>query len=416
MTWNGAGTDPFTRTYTYETLNRLSGLSDSTNGNGCPGLSWSYDAWGNRTAQTITAGGCRAWSQAYNGSNQITGYTYDAAGNVTSDGSYTYYYDAEGRIIQVGGTLGTCSTAIWCYYYDPMGNRIRQVQGGTAFDMILDLQHNVVSEYNTGGVGWSKGYVYLGNQLLAEYGDGTTYFVQGDHQGSARVLTKPDQTIADAMDYLPFGEQLAGYTVTTHKFTGYDRDYVTGNDYARARFYGYRAGSFLTPDPAGTSATCLFNPQTQNRYVYVTDNPLNETDPTGLCGDGDNSDCGGIGISIPFFPGGGGAPPAAPTPLPIFGGFNPVSLLQAASCQAQYDECVHQANDALGSCVRFTAKVGGFCLLGCGFLCPLQPEACLPCIVMCARAAGVIAATCIARYAVERTYCFVRFRLLCREE
>jgi hypothetical protein len=30
----------------------------------------------------------------------------DAAGNLTSDGSHTYFYDAENRLIQVGGTLG----------------------------------------------------------------------------------------------------------------------------------------------------------------------------------------------------------------------------------------------------------------------------------------------------------------------
>ena len=87
-----------------------------------------------------------------------------------------------------------------------------------------------------------------------------------------------------------------------------------------ARHYSSQFGRFLQPDPAGTSATCLFNPQTQNRYVYVTDNPLNHTDPTGLCGDGDNSDCGGIGITLPIFPGGGGSEqPAPPTPHPVFG-------------------------------------------------------------------------------------------------
>jgi RHS repeat-associated protein len=108
-------------------------------------------------------------------------------------------------------------------------------------------------------------------------------------------------------------------------FTTYKRD---GNDYAMARDCVFRLGRFLTPDPAGNSATCPFNPQTQNRYAYVTDNPVNRTDPTGLCGDGDNSDCGGIGISLPIFPGGGGSEaPAPPTPHPIFSELNPLLAL-----------------------------------------------------------------------------------------
>jgi hypothetical protein len=80
--------------------------------------------------------------------------------------------------------------------------------------------------------------------------------------------------------------------------------------------------SFLTPDPAGRLATCPYNPQTQNRYVYVADNPLNHTDPSGLCGDLFSGDCGGINIWFPVIPTGGGTDhPAAPTPHPIFGDF-----------------------------------------------------------------------------------------------
>ena len=33
-----------------------------------------------------------------------TGYGYDAAGDVTSDGPHTYTYDAEGRISSVSGS------------------------------------------------------------------------------------------------------------------------------------------------------------------------------------------------------------------------------------------------------------------------------------------------------------------------
>ena len=80
------------------TLNRLNGASNSTNGNPRPGFCWSYDAWGDRAAQTITSGCCGSWSASFSGSNQIanTGYAYDAAGNLTNDGTHWPTGTAEG--------------------------------------------------------------------------------------------------------------------------------------------------------------------------------------------------------------------------------------------------------------------------------------------------------------------------------
>jgi YD repeat-containing protein len=53
------------------------------------GLSWSYDRYGNRLAQTVTTGRAFANSVAVDPTtNRITtaGYAYDAAGNITNDG------------------------------------------------------------------------------------------------------------------------------------------------------------------------------------------------------------------------------------------------------------------------------------------------------------------------------------------
>ncbi len=132
-----------------------------------------------------------------------------------------------------------------------------------------------------------------------------------------------DQSVAACNDFLPFGEQLfypgcsAGSIDNTHKFTGYERDAETdpgngtGNDYAFARYYGSRYGSFFSGDPMGGDPS---DPQTLNRYPYVRNNPLTLTDPSGMCADfvGDDSDCGGgvqIGFGIGLGSGGWGPPP-----------------------------------------------------------------------------------------------------------
>ena len=79
---------------------------------------------------------------------------------------------------------------------------------------------------------------------------------------------------------------------TEHHFTGKERDAESGNDYFLARYYGNSMGRFLSPDPiAGT----LANPQSLNRYIYVLNNPLVLTDPTGMIVDWKDSDKGDDG-------------------------------------------------------------------------------------------------------------------------
>lgn len=69
------------------------------------------------------------------------------------------------------------------------------------------------------------------------------------------------------------------YTPTANKFTGKERDSESGLDNFGARYFGSSMGRFMSPDPLAGHTE---DPQTLNRYVYVRNNPLNLTDPTGL--------------------------------------------------------------------------------------------------------------------------------------
>jgi len=105
--WTATGAQALNRAYTYDHLNRLQTMSSTGDPSGCTGYSWTYDAWGNRTAQTGTSGtNCNQASTGYNTKNQITsptGYQYDANGNLTNDAVHTYTYDAENRLVSVDG-------------------------------------------------------------------------------------------------------------------------------------------------------------------------------------------------------------------------------------------------------------------------------------------------------------------------
>ena len=184
------------------------------------------------------------------------------------------------RLVSINGGAGAS------YVYDADGKRVsRSAAGLPTRDFIYDLGGNVVAEWQPTGFMqgfWGIGYVYLGGQMVAQYSNSTTYFVHKDHLGSTRLLTKMDKSVQDSMDYLPYGEQIAGDTTTNHKFTGKERDIESGLDYFGARYYGSNMGRFQTPDPSGLLAQNPMYPQSWNLYVYARNNPLIYIDPDGL--------------------------------------------------------------------------------------------------------------------------------------
>ncbi len=94
-------------------------------------------------------------SEAATVQNRLTGFTYDAAGNMTQNGTVTYTYDAENRLT---------STAGYTYVYDADGNRVEKCNvtpcptsgtngtlywRGTGSDTLdeTDLSGNALEEY-----------------------------------------------------------------------------------------------------------------------------------------------------------------------------------------------------------------------------------------------------------------------------
>jgi len=122
----------------------------------------------------------------------------------------------------------------------------------------------------------------------------TLYYVLKDHLGSASVVTDASGTILGENRYFPFGEtRVATGTILTDKlFTGQREMAGLGIYHFNARFYSPKLGRFLSAD---TIVPSYANPQSLNRFSYVTNNPLRYIDPTGhrACGDGEAVDCDG---------------------------------------------------------------------------------------------------------------------------
>ena len=125
--------------------------------------------------------------------------------------------------------------------------------------------------------------------LTGASGLGVHYY-HADHLGSARLMTDASGNQTWSATYLPFGQEWNPQATTNHyKFTGYERDSESSLDYATARHYSSNFARFMSPDPLSGSPG---NPQSWNRYSYVNNNPLNATDPSGMCSEEDGySDC-----------------------------------------------------------------------------------------------------------------------------
>jgi RHS repeat-associated protein len=159
--------------YTYDPLQRLK-TANTTGSTNYPawGLSWTYDQYGNRTQQIVTAGSAPGNPSPLTinaSTNHITssGYGYDAAGNMTSDGNNTLTYDAEGRVISASNGGGSGS-----YNYSGGSVRVHQVSttsSGTTTSNSIYLGSNLIGQYDnqSGALGEN---IFLGGQRIAAVG------------------------------------------------------------------------------------------------------------------------------------------------------------------------------------------------------------------------------------------------------
>jgi RHS repeat-associated protein len=304
--------------------------------------------------------------------NHITtsGYTYDAAGNMTNDSYHTYTYDAEGNVTQVDGG----STAQ--YVYDVFNRRIHVQTPSATTEYTYDYAGRRISSWlspNNTGV---EGRIYWdGQQFGYRSSDGTTYFDHQDTLGTERMRTDFGAGAGSSYASLPWGDGysatigLAGADQDNEHFAGMEQDENTSNvpmsEHAQFRQYSFLQGRWLAPDPDMGSYD-LSNPQSLNRYAYVLNNPLSFIDPTGLfslpCSQDNSCDDGSDGIDWDN--------PTRTTPMPVRApgigpqrGPNKVACIEPTFAQQVAIKLVSQVASATGKTVGY--GVGGS--IGVGF-------------------------------------------------
>ena len=307
-------------TYSYDNLSRLLSVVHAKGGATLDGATYTVDNAGNRTAKSdlqagvttnygydaiyqllsATQGGSSAESYTYDSvgnrlsSLSLPSYSYNPSNELTSTSTTTYVYDLNGDEASKTDSTGTTNYT-WDYEnhltsvtlpgsggtvsfaYDPFGRRIKKSSSAGTGIFAYD-RDNVIEETNAGGTAVARYTQTEGvDEPLAMLRSGTTSYYEANGLGSVTSLSNAAGSLAQTYMFDGFGKLTAssGSLTNPFQFTGRESDSETGLYYYRARYYDSNTGRFLREDPSRFGAGVNF-------YAYVLNDPVDNTDPTGL--------------------------------------------------------------------------------------------------------------------------------------
>ena len=195
--------------------------------------------------------------------------TYDQNGNLTSDGTNTYTWNARDELVAMSGPSLAAS-----FSYDAEGRRVSKTVNGLRTVYVYDgLQ--AVEEHQQAGPVTTQVAGSLDEVFFRKTGANAEYLLT-DALGSTWGLADGAGQVNTEYRYDVFGQTQATGQASSNplQYTGREND-GTGLYYYRNRYYSPSLRRFISRDPLREAAG-------ENEYSYVSNNPISLTDPLGL--------------------------------------------------------------------------------------------------------------------------------------
>ena len=202
---------------------------------------------------------------------------YDQNGNLTSDGTRTFEWDALDRLTAINTATGRSE-----FEYDGLSRRARIVEmasGAVISDKRLIWSGTTLAEErDSSGATVAKRFFGQGTQILSE-SSGGIYLYARDHLGSIREMTDSDGNVRARYDYDLDGvrTKVAGDRDADFGYTGHYYHQASGLIMAPYRIFDPAKARWISRDPIGEQGGI-------NLYGYVQNNPVNRIDFLGLTG------------------------------------------------------------------------------------------------------------------------------------
>ncbi|MFN7835881.1 MAG: RHS repeat-associated core domain-containing protein [Burkholderiaceae bacterium] len=320
-----------TDTFLYDDLNRLIGhYTNAPAGNHT--RSWTYNALGNILNRNAV--GAYQYNASGAGSvrphavNKIIGtdglfanpqYSYDANGNLTavtsSNGrkrthTFTSFDMPQSLTMSTPATNAPTTqagNASASFVYDSSYGRVKESLARTVNGQVKTRTLYQLHPDQSGGLYYEREikedgtvehrHFILGSIVLVSTTDNTTQskivsqrYWQSDPQGTTVAVSNQAGQLIEQLSHEPFGKRrntngfpdpsnLLRSVNNDRGYTGHEQLDELGFIHMNGRIYDPAINKFLSADPIIQASTNL---QSYNRYAYVTNNPLNATDPSGF--------------------------------------------------------------------------------------------------------------------------------------
>lgn len=309
-----SGNEIYKATYLYDGMQRIKQLNEIVSGittqfiyqynargqlekvlkNGIVAEQYTYDNFGNRTTVNLSNVN---YTYLNNNINQTNKYSWTQSGSTKHR---EFNYNNAGQLTGTVNKTGNTITSSKNFNYDIFGNLNTVTWASQNLEFKYDAFDRQIATYLNGAV--KRKLVYgIGNLPIAElnendriintfvYADQNTpilmrkgsvdYYIVSDIRGSVRMVVKTtDGNVLQKIEYDAFGKVLSdnnpGYT--PFGYAGGLYEYRTDLVRFGARDYFAEIGKWTAEDPIGFLSGGF------NDYAYVSNDPLNNIDPSGL--------------------------------------------------------------------------------------------------------------------------------------